>query len=310
MADFTDFSFASSTGKNTIRARKIVPDGEVKAVVQIAHGIAEHIERYDDFMRFLADNGCVVVGNDHLGHGKSAKTEKEKGAFASKDGWNAVVKDMVKLHDIMIQEYPGVKYVMFGHSMGSFLTRTYLIDYPGKYDAAIISGTGHQSPALIIGGNLIADLLIKMNGYMSDGQKLNDIAFGSYLSKIENPRTPFDWLTKEDSVVDRYIEDPMCGFVAKTGLYGDMMKGIKYITSEKNMDRMDKTKPVYFMSGKDDPVGDYGKGVEKAYDCFKKVKMQDVMIRLYDEGRHEMLNETNKEKVYEDILNWLKEKVF
>ena len=309
MPEFFDFEFPSSTGKNTLHGRKCLPDGEVKAVVQIAHGIAEHINRYDDFAAFLASNGYAVYGNDHLGHGQSIKSPAEQGVFCDKAGWNTVVKDMVKLHDIASAENPGKPYVMFGHSMGSFLTRTFIIDYPDKFDAVILSGTGHQGKALITGGNLIAKLLIKLNGYASDGQKLNDIAFGSYLDKIENAKTPFDWLSANEENVQKYIADPLCGFVCKTGLYGDMMQGIKYITDTANIAKMNTGKPVYFMSGKDDPVGDYGKGVEKAYECFKKAGCRDVMIRLYENGRHEMLNESNKEKVYQDILNWLSEKV-
>ena len=310
MANITEFSFTSSTGKNTIRAKKYIPESDnIKGIVQIAHGIAEHIDRYEDFMTFLADNNYIAVANDHLGHGKSIANDAEQGVFANIDGWNTVVKDMVQLHDIISADYPNLPYIMFGHSMGSFLTRTYIIDYPDKFDAAIISGTGHQGKMLVFGGNAISKILVKSKGYESNGQKLNDIAFGSYLNKVENPRTPFDWLSKDNDVVDKYMNDPLCGFVASSGLYGDMMKGIKYITKQANINKMPKDKPIYFMSGEDDPVGDYGKGVKKAYECFKKAGLTDLMIRLYPTGRHEMLNETNKDQVYQDILNWLNDKV-
>lgn len=309
MSKSQEFYFESSTGKNTIHAIKYVPDGDIKGVVQIAHGIAEHINRYEGFMAFLADNGFVAVGNDHLGHGKSIKDDSEKGIFAKVDGWRYVLKDMVKLHDMMKEEYPDVKYIMFGHSMGSFLTRNYIIDYPDKYDLAILSGTGHQSPMLITGGCLISDFLSKTKGVDSDGQKLNDIAFGAYCSKIDNPRTPFDWLSVNVENVDKYIDDPMCGFVAKTGLYRDMMHGIKYITNKNNIAKMDVNKPVYFMSGDADPVGDYGVGVNKAYKAFCDAGLKDVMVRLYPNGRHEMLNEDNKEQVYNDILDWINSKL-
>lgn len=309
MAKITEFFYNSASGSNTIRAKKYIPDGDIKGIIQIAHGIAEHIDRYDAFMTFLSDNGFIAVANDHLGHGKSAKDDTELGLFSEIDGWNTVVKDMVKLHDLISEEYPSVPYVMFGHSMGSFLTRTYIIDFPDKYDAVILSGTGHQNPLMIIGGNLIASLLVKKNGYSSDGKKLNDIAFGTYLNKISNPKSEFDWLSRDDNNVNAYIEDPLCGFIAKSGLYSDMMHGVKYITNMSNIKKMDINKPVYFMSGDADPVGDYGKGVEKAYSCFKEAGVKDVMIRLYPEGRHEMLNEVNYFDVYNDILNWLYEKV-
>ena len=309
MPSFQDLYFQSSTGRTSIHALKCVPDGKPRAVVQIAHGIAEHIDRYRPFMEFLADNGFVAAGNDHLGHGKSIRVPEEQGFFAEKDGWWRVVDDMDKLHDIMSNEYPELHYVLFGHSMGSFLTRTYLIKHPDKYDGVILSGTGHQSPALVLGGNAAASVMAKLNGAMGDGTKLDSLAFGSYLSKIENPRTKFDWLSRDAEQVDKYIADPLCGFVGKIGLYRDMMHGIKFITDKKNIAQMNKEKPVYFMSGDGDPVGDYGKGVERAYKAFCDAGLHDVFMRLYPGGRHEMLNETNKEQVYQDILNWLNEKI-
>ena len=309
MPSFQDFYFQSSTGRTSIHALKCVPDGKPRAVVQIAHGIAEHIDRYRPFMEFLADNGFVAAGNDHLGHGKSIRVPKEQGFFAEKDGWWRVVDDMDKLHGIMSKEYPELPYVLFGHSMGSFLTRTYLIKHPDRYDAVILSGTGHQSPALVLGGNAAASVMAKLNGAMGDGAKLDSLAFGTYLSKIENPRTKFDWLSRDTEQVDKYIADPLCGFVGKIGLYRDMMQGIKFITSEKNIAQMNKEKPVYFMSGDGDPVGDSGKGVERAYKAFCNAGLHDGFLRLYPGGRHEMLNETNKEQVYQDILNWLNEKI-
>ena len=309
MPSFQDFYFQSSTGRTSIHALKCVPDSKPRAVVQIAHGIAEHIDRYRPFMEFLADNGFVVAGNDHLGHGKSIRVPEEQGFFAEKDGWWRVVDDMDKLHDIMSNEYPELPYVLFGHSMGSFLTRTYLIKHPDKYDGVILSGTGHQSPALVLGGNAAASVMAKLNGAMGDGAKLDSLAFGTYLNKIENPRTKFDWLSRDTEQVDKYIADPLCGFVGKIGLYRDMMQGIKFITDKKNIAQMNKEKPVYFMSGVGDPVGDYGKGVERAYKAFCDAGLHDVFMRLYPGGRHEMLNETNKEQVYQDILSWLNEKI-
>ncbi len=309
MPSFEDFYFDSSTGSNRIRARKCIPDGQPKAIVQISHGIAEHIDRYDDFMSFLAANGYVAVGNDHLGHGKSIAKPEEKGIFAPTGGWSYVVDDMDKLRDIMHREYPDLPYVFFGHSMGSFLTRTYLIQHPDKYDAAILSGTGHQGKALINAGYATANLLTKIRGSAADGKLLNDMAFGSYNKRIDPPRTAFDWLSRNPENVDKYIADPLCGFVAKVSLYRDMMGGIKFLTAQKNIDKMNKDAPIYFMSGAEDPVGDYGAGVERAYKAFCDAGLHDVSIRLYPGGRHEMLNETNNLEVYQDILNWLDEKV-
>ncbi|MCR5089085.1 MAG: alpha/beta hydrolase [Oscillospiraceae bacterium] len=305
MPEFKDFFYPSSTGKNTIRARMCIPDCAPKAVIQIAHGIAEHIERYDAFMSFLAENGYLAVGNDHLGHGKSAVKPEEIGIFSEKDGWNHVVKDMDILRSRMRESYPDIPYVFFGHSMGSFLTRTYLIRYPERYDAAILSGTGHQSAVVINSGYRVAQLITKRKGPDGDGKVLNNIAFGNYCKKIPHPRTSFDWLSRDTEAVDRYIADPKCGFVCKVSLYRDMMSGLRFVTNQRNIMRMNRDKPVWFMSGSADPVGEYGQGVKRAYQAFRKAGLKDVSIRLYSEGRHEMLNELNRDEVMRDILDWL-----
>lgn len=309
MPSFKEFYFTSSTGRNQIRVKQCTPDAEPKAIVQIAHGIAEHVDRYTEFMEYLASNGYLAVANDHLGHGKSLRPGEPLGFFADEDGWDYVVADMVKLHDRISGEYPGLPHIMFGHSMGSFLTRTYIIKHPDKYDAAILSGTGQQAKALVLGGYAAAAASVKLYGPRNIGDKLNDLAFGAYTKGIENPRTSFDWLTRVDSEVDKYIADPLCGFVATVSLFRDMMGGIKFITNQKNINTMSKTQPVYFMSGDRDPVGDYGKGVDRAYKAFCKAGLHDVMMRLYPGGRHEMLNEENKYQVYKDITAWLDDKL-
>ncbi|MBR2800251.1 MAG: alpha/beta hydrolase [Oscillospiraceae bacterium] len=309
MPEIRDFYFPSTNGKNKILARICTPDKPPKAVVQIAHGIAEHISRYDPFMFFLAENGYVAVGNDHLGHGLSAENEDGLGIFDTQNGWTYAVDDMKALRDQVRQDFHDIPYIFFGHSMGSFLTRTYLIRYPDQYDAAILSGTGQQSPALINAGFFAANLLTLLRGPGADGKLLNDMAFGSYCKKIDNPRTPFDWLSTNEENVDRYIADPLCGFVAKCSMYRDMMGGLKFLTKQSNIDKMNKDAPIYFMSGAEDPVGDYGAGVEKAYRAFCDAGLHDVTMKLYPGGRHEMLNETNREEVMQDILAWLDQRV-
>ncbi|MBR5093471.1 MAG: lysophospholipase [Oscillospiraceae bacterium] len=309
MPKFEDLHFPSSTGKNTIYARKCIPDGTPRAVVQIEHGIAEHIDRYAPFMEFLANNGIVAVGDDHLGHGKTIASPEEQGIFAEEHGWDRVIDDVDRLRELMRREYPDLPYIFFGHSMGSFIVRTYIIRWPGRYDAAIISGTGHQGKALVLGGYTVANLLTRLKGPAADGKLLNDMAFGKYCDKIDEPRTTFDWLSRDPETVDKYIADPLCGFVAKISLYRDMMEGVKFVTDQRNIDKMNKEAPVYFMSGDMDPVGDYGAGVEKAYHAFCDAGLKDVSMKLYPGGRHEMLNETVREDVMKDILAWIDEKL-
>ena len=175
MPSFNDFYFNSSTGKNRIHVRRCVPDGEVRAVVQIMHGIAEHISRYDDFMAFLASNGFVAVGTDHLGHGQSIEKPEQMGFFAEKNGWDYILKDEEILRLAMKQTYPNVPFVLFGHSMGSFMARTHIIRYPGGFDAAIISGTGNQGAALVNGGLFMGNLVTALKGAHHYSKFLNNL---------------------------------------------------------------------------------------------------------------------------------------
>ncbi len=309
MPNFQDFTFPSSTGKNLIHARKCLPDGEPRAVIQIAHGIAEYINRYDEFMAFLARNGFVAVGNDHLGHGQTIRCPEEQGFFAESMGWRYVVEDMDSLRSIMRREYPDLPYLFFGHSMGSFLTRTYLILHPERYDAAILSGTGHQGAPLVLAGCTLSEAAVKLYGPHKIGKALNDICFGAYNKAFEPARTPFDWLNRDEAEVDKYVADPLCGFVATVSLFRDMMGGIKFITNQKNINSMNKEPPVYFMSGSMDPVGENGKGVERAYKAFCDAGLKDVTMHLYPGGRHEMLNELNKQEVFQDVVDWINSKL-
>ena len=308
MPELKDLYFTSCTGNRNF-AKICLPDSKPRAVVQIVHGIAEHMERYVPFMEFLASNGFVVVGEDHLGHGKSINKLEDRGFFAESDGWNCVLKDIDTLHDLTVKDYPDLPYVFFGHSMGSFLTRNYLILHPDKYSAAIISGTGHQTKPMVLGGLAMAEAAVKLYGPRKIGTTLNNVAFGSYNKGFDHPKTAYDWLTREEKTVEAYIADPLCGFTATVSLFRDMMSGIKFITDPKNIAKMNKEKPIYFMSGAADPVGENGKGVERAYKAFCKAGLMDVRMKLYPEGRHEMLNELNNKDVYQDILNWLNEKI-
>ena len=309
MKDFHEFYFESSTGVNKIRAIKCVPDGSPKAVVQLAHGIADHIDRYKDFMSFLSENGFIAVGNDHLGHGHTIRHKIEQGFFAYEDGWNHVVNDMHTLHDIIVSEYPDIPYIFFGHSMGSFLTRTYIIKHPDAYDAAIISGTGHMPKAMIESGFILASSMSKLKGPRHISSLINKIAFGAYNKEFEPARTKFDWISRDTDMVDKYVNDPLCGFIATASLFADMMGGLKFITDPEKIKLMNKSKPIYFMSGDMDPVGENGKGVERAYKAFCDSGIHDVYMKLYHGGRHEMLNEINRQEVYSDIVNWIESKI-
>ena len=306
MAKYREFFFDSNDGITRLHAFECTPDnGQPRAILQIAHGVSEHILRYTDFAHFMADNGFAVCGHSHLGHGLSC-TPASAGYFADENGWNIVVDDVRSLGALMRQKYPGVPHFLLGHSMGSFVARTYLIKYPGELSGCIISGTGYQPAVVVKAGQAVARAEAKKYGWKGKSQRLYNLCFGSYNKRIKNRNTDCDWLSRDDVAVLRYVEDEDCGNMCTISLYNDMLGGIGYICNKSNASKMNRATPILFISGTDDPVGGYGKGVEKCFHLFKAVGCLDVEMNLYESGRHEMLNETNKYKVYTDLLTWLK----
>lgn len=297
-----------SHGAGRIHACRWTPEGKPKAVVQIVHGIAEFVERYDDFANYLTKQGFLVVAEDHMGHGQSINGGGIRGYFHG--GWFTAIADTMELMRMTREDNPGVPYILFGHSMGSFMARTILCKYPDcGIQGAIICGTGWQPafalPALI----KVVEGICKKGDETQPNEKLQSLVFGSYNQKVEHPRTGYDWLTRDARIVDAYIAHPLCGFTASAGLLRDMMKGIYFIEQDVNLAAMRKDLPVFFIAGGDDPVGPYGKGVQKCADVFKKSGMTDVSVHIYPLCRHEILNEINREEVYEDILQWVESKL-
>lgn len=297
-----------SKGAGQIHACRWSPEGEPKAVLQIVHGIAEFVERYDDFANYLTARGYLVVAEDHMGHGKSINGDGIQGYFHG--GWFTAVEDTMQLLNTTRRENPNIPYILFGHSMGSFMARTILCKYPDSgISAAIVCGTGWQPafalPALI----KVVESICKKTGETKPNEKLQGMVFGSYNSRVEYPRTPFDWLSRDAKVVDAYIAHPLCGFTASSGLLREMMKGILFIEQKQNLSAMCKDLPVFFIAGGDDPVGSYGKGIHQTADAFRKVGMTDVSVRIYPLCRHEILNEINKEEIFEDVVQWIESSV-
>jgi alpha-beta hydrolase superfamily lysophospholipase len=285
------------------------PKARFRASSRSPTALAEYIDRYADFAAFLCSNGFAVVGNDHLGHGKSIINEDDLGFFSEKAGWSNVVDDMEELRRLTADKWPGVPYFLFGHSMGSFLARTYLIRYTkAPLSGVILSGTGHNPAAVVAGGRLMSRIEAKKHGLRFKSKKMNDMAFGPFSKGFEPRRTEFDWLSTDEAIVDAYVADPLCGFVPSAGLFRDMMDGLAIIGKPGNLAKMNKDLPIYFMSGRKDPVGGNGKGVEKVYKMFLAAGMKDVFLKFYENGRHEMLNELNKDIVYSDIFYWLNTK--
>ena len=308
MAVYSEFYFPSSDRKTSIHVNRWLPDGEVKAVVQICHGVAEYGFRYERFALFLAQNGYAVFANDHLGHGKSVIEGAPPLYFGEAKGWLHVVDDVEKLRRTAKEQFKNKPYFIFGHSMGSFILRSHLIRYPGRTDGAIICGTGYPSSFVIKSGKLAAGIRIHSLGKKGFSKMVDNIAFGSYNKKFKPNRTQYDWLSLNEENVDRYINDPMCGGKVSLGLFSDMLDGLELITDKGKISLMDKKQPVLFIAGENDPVGDMGKGVKKAYEAFKNAGVRDVSIKLYPRLRHEILNEENYMEVQNDILSFLEEK--
>lgn len=304
-----EFIYNSADNRTTIRAVFYYPEIEPIAVLQIAHGMCEFIDRYDKFAKFLCDNGFVVCGNDHLGHGESVVSKEEWGYFAENDGYKIVLKDIHTLTTIAKEKYPNIPYFLLGHSMGSFFCRYYLCEYPNELTAAIVMGTGQQTSATLKAGKVLCKSIAAVKGWKHRSKTVNATAIGSYNKKWEPSNTHCDWLTKDEEIVNAYVHEPKCQYVFTVNGYYNLFSCIEEIINPSNLNKMNKNLPVLLVSGKDDPVGEFGKSVEIVYNEFMKTGMKDVQMKLYDNDRHEILNETDKDKVYLDILNWLKEKM-
>ena len=305
MVTTQEFTFPSSDGVHAVSARWWSPEGTPRAVVQLVHGISEYIGRYDAFARFLARQGFAVVGHDHLGHGRTAKDPSEFGWFADKDGWKYVLEDTHALFLRAREAYPDLPYFLMGHSMGSFVVRGCLIFWPGTVDGAILSGTGPEPPLTVAAGRVLSALLTRLRGPRAHSALLDGLSMGRYNRLFRPNRTGADWISRDTAVVDAYCADPLCRFLPTVSMFHDMMVGLQLLAKRENLRRMDPDTPVYFFSGDKDPVGACGKGVQKVAGWFRSAGVKDVTVKLYPEGRHEMLNELGREQVYGDVLAWL-----
>lgn len=282
-----------SNGKGMLQVCCWTPEETPIGVFQIVHGIGEHVERYQAFAEFLNGLGYLVVAEDHMGHGKSVNGGGIRGHFHG--GWFAAAEDSFSLLAKTKEEFPELPYVLFGHSMGSFLVRTILCKHPDSgIAAAILGGTGWQSEAVLTAGIAACKLACRLKGETVPNPVLENLVFANYNRRVEHPRTASDWLTRDSKIVDEFLADPLCGATPTAGLMRDMLMGIRFIQKSSSLEAMKKDLPVFFLSGGDDPVGNYGKGVRQAVDAFRKVGMEDVSCKIYPLARHEVLNEINR----------------
>lgn len=297
-----EYTFLSSDGISCINCCEWAPEGEPKAILQIAHGMAEYMTRYAAFAEFLNKNGILVAGNDHIGHGKSAKPE-DWGFFGVENGWLHIVDDIEKYRQLLDEKYPGVPHYLMGHSMGSFVARTYLSKYGENVDGAVIMGTAGTNPAVGAGKKMVS-LLRKLKGDRYRSKLITAMAFGSYNKRIPGAKTANDWLTRDEDIVRAYCGDPACGFVFTLAGYADLFNFLGYINSDECYAGIPKNIPFLVVAGGEDPVGEYGKGPKEFADKMTSAGA-DVKLKLYDGMRHEILNEFGKEEVMEDIKNFI-----
>ena len=305
-----EFYYPSRDGKTQIHAIEWVPEGKIKGVLQICHGMVEYIDRYHEFAEYMSENGYYVTGHDHLGHGKSIQSEEELGYFDETRGNQYVIGDIQKLREMTMKKYPDAPYYMLGHSMGSFLLREYLTMYGKGLDGAVIMGTGYQSALILNAGQLVCRVIAAFKGWKHRSRFVDNLSFGSYNKRFEPAETTKDWITSDREKRQKYVEDQLCSYMFTLGAYYQMFEGMKVLTKKESLERIPKDLPILFVSGKDDPVGAFGKSVTKVYEKYKSAGIHNVSIHLYQGDRHEILNEVDREKVYHDIHRWIETKEY
>jgi alpha-beta hydrolase superfamily lysophospholipase len=307
--DHNSYFIESNISKRRLHITEWCPEGNTRGVIQLSHGMAEHIGRYGSFAHDMAAHGFISIGHDHVGHGKTAG-EGELGHMCADHGWQEAASDLQQIGYFAHERFPGLPVFLFGHSMGSFLARTCLIDSPDLWQGCILSGTAWNSSIALAAGQAVIKLRKLAGGEHARSGLLNTIVFGSYNGKFKPNRTRHDWLSANEENVDRYLNDPYCGFIPSVGFFHSIIAvGFPYIQNQVLLQKMNKSLPVYFFAGTDDPVGNFGKGVERASRAFKDAGMADVTLQLYSGCRHEALHELKRAEVLEDLCLWLESKL-
>lgn len=306
MTSFENFTLTASDGVDLAGYLWMPKDPHnIRATFQICHGLAEHAARYDEFARFLTGHGFVVYAHDHRGHGKTAKSEAELGFIAEEHGWRILVNDVKRMHDYIAQKHPGSHHILMGHSMGSFMAQTYLIDHSDTIDACILSATTDDPGALGRVGLVVAQIEAKRLGKRGKSPLLQKMSFEGFNKPYEPARTEFEWLSRDPVEVDKYVADPLCGFAASAQLWVDILTGLFYNAKPINRAKVRKDIPIFLISGGSDPANRLSEGPKALSTAYVLGGVRDISLRIYAGGRHEILNETNRQEVYDDILSWI-----
>lgn len=300
------FTFTADDDQALFVHRFLPDEGAPKrAVVHIAHGMAEHGGRYARLAEALTSAGYVVYANDHRGHGQTARSEEDHGFFAYSRGFRRAVRDLGELIAFEKQENPGLPVVLYGHSMGSYMTQLFIIDHGRLIQGAVLSATSGKPNTLASAGRLVARAERLRLGDRGRSKLLNDLSFGQFNRAFAPNRTEFDWLSRDPAEVDRYMNDPRCGFICTAALWVDLLDELAELHRPENQARIPKDLPIYLFAGSRDPVGDNTKGVEQLIAAYRRAGLRDITQRFYPEGRHEMINEINRDEVTRDLLAWL-----
>ncbi len=293
-----------SDAKDLVYRTWIPKTGDIRAILHIFHGMAEHGQRYDRFAKYLNTQGIAVYAQDHRGHGKTTSGD-ELGWFAESNGWFRVVQDGYELSQHIRKNHPGKNIYLLGHSMGSFLVRSLIVMHPELYKGAIISGTGASQGLMGKIGRLIATIRAKIKGGKTPDALLDKLSFGNFGKTFQPSKTTFDWLSRDEKEVQAYIDDPLCGFVCSSQFFVDLLDGIDHANDPHEIAKIPKEFPLYFISGEKDPVGDFGSGVRKAFNLYKDTGMVNLTLELIPEARHELLNEVGREKYQKMLAQWI-----
>ncbi|GAB3057387.1 lysophospholipase [Virgibacillus ainsalahensis] len=277
------------------------PNLKPKAIIQLSHGMVEHINRYSEFAKHLVRQQIFVYGNDHRGHGKTGVRQGMLGYLAENDGFVKTAEDLHLITNEIKKDHSDVPIFLFGHSMGSFLARYYIQYHSESIHAVILSGTGYYPIITSLTGRQLAAMLPPKK----ESKLMNSLAFGSYNKKVMKKISTFDWLSSDESAVETYTKDPLTGFIPKGRFFYDLMSGLLAIQKKNYNKAIRNNLPMLIISGDRDPVGDYEKGVWKTACLYKKAGLEKITTMLFAEGRHELLNEKNKTEVYKAITDWM-----
>lgn len=281
------------------------PSGDVRGVIQLFHGLGEHHQRYGRFAEAATSRGIAVISHDHRGHGPRAEL---LGHYADEDGWQLLIDDGLLVSDSIREQYGELPVVLLGHSMGSFIAQYFSMLHSDRLAGLILSGSTWPQKATLYPGLLLAYIESWRLGKRGKSALLDKLGFGAFNKPFEPARTEFDWLSRDESEVDKYVADPLCGGANTSGLWLDFMRGLRAIGSDKSLMRIRSDLPILLTGGAADPVGG-DKGITKLAMHYAQTLHGRLTVKIYPEGRHEMFNETNRDEFTDDVLSWVEERL-